>query len=142
MSVSPPPGKNKTILLVDDEADIRMMVGQILRRNGFEVLSASGGPQALQICKEHRGPIHLLLTDLLMPGMNGLELVKNLIALRPQIQVVYMSDSRVIQEAFSSETKLAFVEKPFTCEGLINKVNQVLNPTFQPHPQSQPSPNY
>ncbi len=132
-------GKGKTVLLVDDEADIRMTVGQILRRNGFEVISASGGLQALQISKEHKGTIHLLLTDLLMPGMNGIELVKNLIALRPQILVVYMSDSRVIHEAFSTETKLAFVEKPFSSEVLLNKINQVLNPSSQPLPKNQPT---
>lgn len=130
-------GLHKTILLVDDEPDIRVTVGLLLRRNGFEVLSAGGGQQALQISKEHRGPIHLLLTDLLMPGMNGLELVKNLITLRPQLKVVYMSDSRVIQEAFSSETTLAFIVKPFSAEALIDKIHQVLGPFPQPLSQGQ-----
>ncbi len=133
------PLKSKTILLVDDEPGIRMTVGQILRRNGFEVLSASGGRQALQISEEHKGPIHLLLTDLLMPEMNGLQLVTKLVALRPQIRVLYMSDSRVIQDAFAGETQLAFIEKPFASEALMNRINQVLNPSAQPLPQNQPS---
>jgi len=119
-------GKKATILIVDDEASIRMLASQILMRQGYEVLVAASGQEALQVCRDHSGTIHLLLTDLIMPGMSGLDLVTQAITIRPQIRVVYISDSYLLKRAFGDEPGLAFIDKPFTPEALLNKVAEVI----------------
>lgn len=122
--------------MVDDEPSIRMITSQILVRQGYEVLVAASGQEALQICRDHSATIDLMLTDLIMPGMSGLDLVTQAVTIRPQMSVVYISDSHLLKQAFTHEPNLAFVDKPFTPEALINKVAEVLasrppNPTGQ-----------
>jgi two-component system cell cycle sensor histidine kinase/response regulator CckA len=118
--------KKDTILLVDDEPSIRKIAAQILLRQGYEVLVAANGQEALQICRNHSGAIQLLLTDLIMPGMNGLDLVAQAITMRPQMRVVYISESYLLKQAFAQEPNLAFITKPFSAEQLIKKVGEVL----------------
>ncbi len=79
--------KEKTILLVDDFEIIRNLNEEVLRRHGYNVLTANYGKDALQVAQEYAGPIDLLLTDVKMPGMNGRELADQLTALRPQMKV-------------------------------------------------------
>ncbi len=85
-----PPG-NETILLVEDDDRVRALVSNMLRKNGYTVLLASAGDQALEIAARHRGRIHLLLTDVVMPGLNGRILSERLMAARPDTRVLYMS---------------------------------------------------
>jgi len=118
--------KKETILLVDDEPSIRTIASQILLRQGYEVLVAASGQEALQICRDHPGTIQLLLTDLMMPGMSGLDLVTQAITVRPQMRVVYISESYLLKQAFAQEPNLAFIDKPFSAEDLIKKVAEVL----------------
>lgn len=118
----------ETILLVDDEAPVRELVCRILRVHGYTVLEAGKGIDALQICQQYEGPIHLLLTDVLMPGMNGQDLAEQVAALRPHTRVLYMSgciDSALIT-LLQIKIELAFIQKPFMPDALARKVREIL----------------
>ena len=117
----------ETILLVDDETSVRQLVRKILQMNGYTVLEASRGVDALQICQRHEGPIHLLLTDVTMPEMNGQNLAEQVTALRPHIRVLYMSgyiDPLIALVGLRAE--IAFIQKPFTADALARKVREAL----------------
>ena len=109
-----------TILFVDDEPGIREVVRWVLRQQGYTVLDAGSGPEALTIAREHSGPIHLLLTDVAMPEMDAHELVARLAPLRPEMKVVYLSGD-------CSEEAGHCLPKPFTPESLTRKVREVLH---------------
>src|SRR5512134_3685191 len=84
-------GTTETILVVDDEDDVRDAIIGMLEEMGFQALEASSGQEALDLCERYRDRIHLLLTDLIMPGMTGRQLADTLTALRPGLNVVFMS---------------------------------------------------
>jgi two-component system cell cycle sensor histidine kinase/response regulator CckA len=115
------------ILVVDDDPEVLALARDILGIEGFAVLEAPGGEDALRVAKEHAGPIHLLLTDVVMPGMNGPELADRLRATRPETKVLFMS-------AFTSELAASYgvlsgdplITKPFTVMGLAKKVRETL----------------
>ena len=121
------PSTQGTILVVDDEPAICSLIRHALAPQGYTILLANNGRDALQLCTTHKGPIQLLLTDLLMPGMNGLELAVKVQALRPQTRVLYLSESSVVSGAFADEPHLAFLPKPFTLGALLNTVRKVLH---------------
>src|SRR5205807_48796 len=79
---APLPG-SRTILLVEDEAMVRQLARHVLELNGYAVLEASGGTQAVRICERHEGPIDLVITDVVMPGMNGREVAEQVARVRP-----------------------------------------------------------
>ncbi len=119
----------ETILLVEDEPDVRELVGDLLKENGFTVLKASHSGEALEICQKYEGPIHLLLTDVVMPQMSGPELAKVLVQMRPEVKVLFMSgytDTAVFSQGWL-EPGTAFLQKPFTQEILVNKIREVLD---------------
>jgi two-component system cell cycle sensor histidine kinase/response regulator CckA len=116
----------QTILVVDDEESIRLVTSRILERQGYNVLVAGSGQDALQICRDYRPPIHLILADLIMPGMSGVEFVKQAITVRPRVRVAYISDSYMLKQAFAEQPGLLFIEKPFTAEELVKKVSAAL----------------
>lgn len=120
----------RTILIVDDEVKMRAILSLWLTRHGFAVLEAECGEEALRICKESEGPIHLLLVDVVMPGMSGVELAPQIMALRPDIKVILMSgyrdDQIFLNAALNPNTP--FFHKPFTFEALIEKVQELLIP--------------
>ncbi len=118
----------ETILLVEDEVSVRLLARTILESNGYKVLEADAGEKVRQICKEHRGPIHLMLTDVVMPGMGGRELAELVATLRPETKILYMSgytDDAIVHHGVLGPDK-AFIQKPFTPSGLTTKVRQVL----------------
>lgn len=117
------------ILVVDDEPIVRDMLSSILTRQGYTVLLAGTGQEALQLCEQHGGAIQLLITDMLMPGMNGLELVRKVHAQWPQLRVLYLSGSRVVGQGFEAEPNLPFLTKPFPRAELIAKVRELLEGT-------------
>ena len=88
---SPVPQGSETILVVEDEAGVRELACQFLRVKGYTVLEAQGGPEALEIARQHPGAIHLVLSDMVMPKMNGGELAARLKAIRPETRVAFMS---------------------------------------------------
>lgn len=117
-----------TILVVEDELGIRELVREVLQNAGYEVLTAANGEKALQAVEEHGGPIGLVLTDLIMPGLDGLELARRLGSRQPGIKVVLMSgygEDR-IDEAGGLDAGVAVLEKPFTTPVLLAKVRELL----------------
>ena len=119
----------KTILVVDDEAKMRQILRAGLTQHDFNVLDAENGPEALRICQEHSGPIHLVLVDVVMPEMNGVELAPRVKALRPEVQVMLMSgqrDDHILLHA-SLNPHTPFFHKPFTLESLVQTIRKVLN---------------
>jgi CheY-like chemotaxis protein len=118
----------ETILLVEDEDQIRAVVQSLLRGFGYRVLEAKNGGEALLIAEKHPTPIDLLLTDVVMPYMGGAELAKRLSAVRPDMKVLCMSgytDEAVLQHGIL-EAGLAFLQKPITPEKLGRKIRLVL----------------
>ena len=121
----------ETILLVEDEAAVRKLAREMLVREGYRVLTADGGPAALEVWEQHADSIDLLLTDVVMPQMSGRELAERLKAERPGLKVLYMSGytSDVIARHGVLGSETALLPKPFTPESLSRKVRGVLSQT-------------
>ena len=117
---------SETILLVEDDEPLRRLTLRLLKENGYAVLEAEHPEKAIQIAQQHSGPIHLLLTDVVMPRMNGRSLVEKLAQLRPELLVVYMSGytGSAHRELFDADVN--FLPKPFTRESLLHKLQEVL----------------
>ena len=123
-----PIGK-ETVLLVEDEEMVREMTHEILRMSGYQVLEAKDGGAALAVCEQHDGPIHLMLTDVVMPQINGRQLAEHLMPLRPEMRVLYMSgytDDAIVHHGVLDDG-MAFIEKPFTPNALARKVREALD---------------
>lgn len=119
----------ETILVVEDEGGIRALVRKILKRQGYEVLEAAGGDEALAVLSSHGHKIDLLLTDVMMPGMNGVELSQRALANHNRLKVLFVSgytDESVL-EAGQFPAGTAFLQKPFTLGSLLGKVREVLD---------------
>jgi len=122
------PRGTETVLLAEDEGDIRQIAHETLTVQGYAVLGAADADQALRLSKDHPGPIHLLLTDVVMPGIGGRKLAEQLSAARPEMKVLYMSGHTddVIVHSGVLHGDLAFLRKPFTPLGLARKVRETL----------------
>jgi CheY-like chemotaxis protein len=123
------PQGSETILLVEDEESIRTLVLGILRKQGYKVLEAASPQQALEISARIEGVIHLLLTDVVMPHMNGREVAEQVTAARPSTKVLYMSGytDQAISHHGILNPGVPFLQKPFTPEALTEKVRKVLD---------------
>jgi PAS domain S-box-containing protein len=120
---------SETILLVEDADAVREVSRELLEAEGYKVLAAGDGPEALLIAREHAGPIHLMMTDLVMPQMSGRELTKHFGLLRPAAKVLYVSgytDDAVTRHDVH-ESQVAFLSKPFGSEALCRKVRTILD---------------
>ena len=118
----------RTVLVVDDEPEVLELAAEILRRVGYTVLEATDGANALEVAGRREGEIHLLVTDMVMPGMSGRDLAERLRALRASLRVLYISgyvQDPSARAALASETS-AFVAKPFTPELLTDRVRELL----------------
>ncbi len=118
----------ETILLVEDEEEVRKLTVRVLERQGYKVLAAREGDEAFLICKQHQDPIHLMLTDVVMPGMNGQELAERLKPFYPGMKVLYMSgytDNAIVLHGVLMEG-VHYIQKPFTVQALARKVREVL----------------
>ena len=134
-AVSEPLGGGETILLVEDENAVRELVREVLETSGYTVLVASNAQAALQAAEGHQGPIHLVLTDLVMPGMGGPELTRRLLSVRPETRTLYMSGytSHSTVHNGALETGLPFLQKPFTPEALARRVRELLDAPPERH---------
>ena len=121
-------GGSETVLLVEDEESVRQLVRETLEAKGYKVLEADHGAAALRIASDHHGPIDMLITDVVMPGMSGRELSEQLSASDPDIKILYLSgyteDAVVHQGVLEPGT--SFLQKPFTLQALARKVREVL----------------
>jgi CheY-like chemotaxis protein len=119
----------ETVLLAEDEAAVRSVARQALQRHGYTVLEAPSGEAALDLAQRHSGRIHLLLTDVVMPGMSGRALALRLAALRPDMRTIYMSgytDDAITRHGVL-EHGVTYVQKPFSPDALARKVREVLD---------------
>jgi CheY-like chemotaxis protein len=119
----------ETLLVTEDEAGVRELVRRALEQRGYTVLVARDGAEAQLLAAEYRKPIHLLVTDMVMPGMNGRDLAEQIAAARPDIRVLFLSGyaSDVIARQGVLEKGLAFLQKPFTPDDLACRVREVLD---------------
>jgi CheY-like chemotaxis protein len=127
-SASEAPAPLATILVVEDEAGIRALVRKILRRQGYEVLEAANGEDALALCRDQGRRVELLITDVLMPRMGGRELVERLQTQGHDMKVLYVSGYTDDANIYSADLPAgtAFLQKPFTLGSLLDKVKEVL----------------
>jgi CheY-like chemotaxis protein len=123
------PQGTETVLVVEDQDGIRDIVGESLRRNGYKVLIAVDGDEALKLAGTYADPIHLLVTDLVMPNIGGRELAHRLTQLRPQMKVLYMSGysehSALNNEVVDPPTDV--LQKPFSLDALVRNVRSMLD---------------
>ncbi|HEY2942316.1 MAG TPA: PAS domain S-box protein [Vicinamibacteria bacterium] len=133
----PPPsldevvGGSETVLLVEDEAALRSLAQEILRDQGYKVIAAGSGTEALELARAHKAPIDLLVTDVVMPGMDGRELADRLGPVHPETRCLFMSgytDDAVVRRGVREEG-MPFLQKPFTIDALALKVREVLDQT-------------
>ncbi|MEA2765424.1 MAG: hypothetical protein QOK07_1828 [Gemmatimonadaceae bacterium] len=128
-AIKTPNRGSETILLVEDEEAVRGLACRILERQGYRVIAAQHGREAMEIATKEAGHIDLVLTDVVMPGMNGRGLVERLAGIRPSIKSLYMSgytDDDIIRRGFIEPSK-SFLQKPFTSEALLETVRKVLD---------------
>lgn len=128
-AVTGAPRGRETVLVVEDEEAVRELAREILERTGYTVLEARHGVEALLISDRHNGPIHLLLTDVIMPQLNGRGLAQRLVARRPDTKVLFMSgyQTKDLVHHGMLDADVAFLQKPFTPDGLARMVRQVLD---------------
>jgi two-component system cell cycle sensor histidine kinase/response regulator CckA len=119
----------ETVLLVEDEGAVRTLIAELLRGAGYTVLEANGPKAAIEIAEEHRNSIHLVLTDVIMPGMSGADLIVHLRTLQPNLAILFMSGyaSDLISRAGVTEPERSLLHKPFTRKSLLTKVRAILD---------------
>jgi CheY-like chemotaxis protein len=118
----------KTVLVVEDEAPVRALVREILCHDDFVVREASDGVEALEQLADRRSPIHLLLTDMMMPRMGGKELADRATVIRPEVRILYMSGyaDEVTGPSGEQKPRWAFLRKPFRKDALLGMVRELL----------------
>jgi CheY-like chemotaxis protein len=128
-TLQPRKGTSATILVVEDADDLREITSLILTKNGYQVITAANGPAALEVVKNQAGKIDLLLTDVVMPFMQGPELVDRIAASHPEMRVLYMSGyaQPMLGDSGTLEEGVLLIEKPFTEPVLLDRVEQALN---------------
>jgi two-component system, cell cycle sensor histidine kinase and response regulator CckA len=123
------PRGSETVLVVEDEEVVRKLAVRILKKQGYKVLEAPNSGEAFLVCEQQKGPIHLILTDVVMPRMGGPEFIERLRQIRQDFKALYMSgytDEAVVYHGVR-EGEMEFIQKPFTLEGLARKVREVLD---------------
>src|SRR3954452_11455725 len=120
--------EKRTILVVDDEAEIRKLVGAMVAQTGYTILTADSGEHALTLYKNNKGPIDLLITDVVAPGMSGPMLADKLTEIQPDLKVLYISgyDNTHVVQKYVVEKGHALLPKPFTAEEFYAKVKETL----------------
>jgi two-component system, cell cycle sensor histidine kinase and response regulator CckA len=119
----------ETILVVEDEESIRMVARRVLEREGYTVLEAASGPEAIALLERHTGPLHLVMTDLVMPGMTGIELAQRLAASHPTLKMLFTSgySADVVSDRFRPSDEWNFIAKPYGVRELAAEVRRVLD---------------
>src|SRR3954451_5405111 len=125
-----PAMEKRTILVVDDEAEIRKLVGAMVSQAGYTILTADSGEHALVLYKNNKGPIDLLITDVIAPGMSGPMLADKLTEIQPDLKVLYISgyDNTHVVQKYVVEKGHELLSKPFTVDELQSKVRELLTP--------------
>jgi PAS domain S-box-containing protein len=119
---------SETVLLLEDEDGVRALMRRMLSKQGYTVLEAKHGQEAIYLCEHYKGPIHLLLADVVLEQMSGREVAEQLSSMRPEMKTLYISgytDDAIVHHGVLTH-EMPFLQKPFTAEGLIRKVRQVI----------------
>jgi PAS domain S-box-containing protein len=125
----------ETVLVIEDQSDVRGVIEKALSHYGYTVVGASNGPEAIATAHAYEGPIHILLTDIILPGASGREIARQVVAARPSVRVLYMSgytDELIVQHGVL-EPGLAFLHKPFTGDTLARRIREVMAADSPPH---------
>jgi hypothetical protein len=133
---------SETIIVVEDEETVRKLARVILHLNGYTVLEARNADEALVICEQHSGPIHLMLTDIVMPGMSGRALFYCIAPLRPEMKVLYMSgyiEQAILHQGVFNQPA-PFLQKPFKPNVLTRRVREVLDENKKSESSTQIKP--
>jgi two-component system cell cycle sensor histidine kinase/response regulator CckA len=128
-AVAVPIRGSETVLLVEDDATLRGVIAEFLQRGGYRVLEAETAARASEIAQQHSGTIHLLVSDVVLPGTSGPALARELVTLRPELKTLFISgytDNAVVHHG-ALDAGLAFLQKPFTRLRLLQVVRQVLD---------------
>ncbi len=124
--------RRDTILVVEDDAAVREVTCRILESHGYMVLIAANGEEGIRVFDEHQGNIHVLLTDMTMPGMSGRELVRELVERDEGLKAIIVSGYEMGEEAYPGLANCEHLKKPFTLESLTRKVREVIDGTKYP----------
>ncbi len=125
--------ENKTVLVVDDEPEIRKLVAAMVTQFGYTAMTADSGEHALTLFRKHPESVQLLITDVVAPGMSGPMLADKLAAIQPDLKVLYISgyDNTRLVRKYVVERGHALLAKPFTVEGLREKMESLLGPVVR-----------
>jgi DNA-binding NtrC family response regulator len=118
----------QTILLVEDEEMVRTLMCEVLERAGYRVLPCSHPQEGIEVSRQHVGQIDLLLTDVVMPGMNGRDMANQILEILPELRVVFMSGyaEHVLTHEGAVDPKFEYLQKPFALQTLMRKLERVL----------------
>jgi CheY-like chemotaxis protein len=118
----------RTILLVEDEEMVRALMCEVLEREGYQVLSCSHPQEGIEACQQHGAQIDLLLTDVVMPGMNGRDMANQILRILPGLRVIFMSGytEHVLTCEGEIDSQFEYLQKPFTLRTLMQKLDRVL----------------
>jgi len=124
-----PVAGSETVLLVEDEEIVRRLAAQALRSSGYTVLEAASGEEAIRLCEDFRGSLPLMVTDVIMPGMNGRILAERLRRTWPELKVLYVSGytDNSLDLSANADTATAFLQKPFVPAVLAQTVRDLLD---------------
>jgi len=134
---APPRGGSEVVLLAEDDGSVRALAVNVLQKHGYTVLEARNGQEAVSLAQAHEGPIHLILTDVVMPELAGRPMAERLVSLRPGTKVLYISgytDDAIARHGLL-EDGVQYLEKPFTPNALLRKVRQVLDEPGDSRPE-------
>lgn len=122
-------GMKQTVVLVEDEEMIRGLLTVVLKRVGYEVLTCAHPEEGIAVCQQHQGKIDLLLTDVVMPGMNGREMANRILEILPELRVVFMSGytEQILRRERQMDAPFEYLQKPFTLLALTQKLSRVLS---------------
>ncbi len=122
-------GHGDLVLVVDDEAAVRALTRETLEAEGYKVLTAENGPDALAICSKYQDSLKVVITDLMMPGMDGMDLIRNLLPINPALRIIALSGSprEEVQSTALNAGAQVFLSKPFTVETLLNGVQELIS---------------
>jgi CheY-like chemotaxis protein len=130
----PTPSGRETVLLVEDEDAVRVVIGALLRRHGYQVIEAATPRGALEIFPHHADEIDLVLTDIVMPGMNGPALAQRLVSAKPGLRILFISGYADAARSALSGPHISFLAKPFQASALTRTVRELLDRPAQKAP--------